>query len=123
MPERYNKKSAKKLTKKKEGIKMAREQVDKVYFEAVLHSESKESMFAADVFLGPENIQKFVPPPGRGIQVATILQSLGFRVWNIGTFSISGEAPRELWEKVFGTRVEQKRQPISQAHPEVGEIT
>ena len=59
MPERYNKKSAKKLTKKKEGIKMAREQVDKVYFEAVLHSESKESMFAADVFLGPENIQKF----------------------------------------------------------------
>lgn len=123
MPERHKKKSAKKLTKKKEGIKMAQQQDGMVYFEAVLHSESRESMFATDVFLGPENIQKFVPPAGRGIQVATILQSLGFRVRHIGTFSISGEGPRELWEKIFGTRVEQKSQPISQAHPEVGEIS
>lgn len=95
---------------------------ERVYFEAVLPSESGRSMFAADAFLGPENLQQFAPSAGRGAQAATALQSLGFRVQHIGTFSISGDGPRELWEQVFGTRVEQRSQPVSTAHPELGEI-
>src|SRR4029453_920133 len=47
---------------------------------------------------------------------------LGFRGGHVGTFSISGDGPREVWESVFGTRVERRTQPFSTAHPELGEI-
>ena len=56
---------------------------DRVYFEAVLCSETGESMFAPDTYLEPNNLQEFVPPAGRGIQAANILQSLGFKVSQI----------------------------------------
>ncbi len=91
-----------------------------VYFEAVLRSETGDSIFAPETYLEPNNIQQFAPPAGRGIQAANILQSLGFRVQQIGTFSISAEGPRELWERIFGTRVEARRQTVS---PSVGEVT
>lgn len=96
---------------------------DRVYFEAVLDSETGRSMFAPDAFLSPDNLQQFAPPAGRSVQAATILQSLGFRVQHIGTFSISGDGPKELWERVFGTRVERRSQPFSEAHPELGEVS
>jgi hypothetical protein len=96
---------------------------NQVYFEAVVCSESGNSLFAKDVYLHSDNLQQFVPSSGRGIQAATILQSLGFKVQHIGTFSISAEGPQELWEKVFSTQVEQKRQFLSQAHPQLGEIS
>lgn len=99
---------------------LAESHEDRVYFEATLRSETGESMFATDTYLGPDNIQQFAPPAGRGIQVATALQSLGFRVQQIGTFSVSAEGPRELWERVFGTRVEPRRQIVS---PSIGEVT
>jgi len=95
---------------------------DRVYFEAVVQSETGRSMFAPDAFLGPENLEQFAPPAGRGVQAATILQSLGFRVQHIGTFSISGDGPRELWDQVFGTRVEQRTQALSEAHPDIGSV-
>jgi serine protease AprX len=95
---------------------------DRVYVEAVLQSETGGSLFAADAFLGPANLQRLAPPAGRGLQAATILQALGFRVQHIGTFSISADGPRELWEQVFGTRVERRSQPFSTAHPELGEV-
>ena len=91
-----------------------------VYFEAVLRSETGDSIFAPETYLEPNNIQQFAPPAGRGIQAANILQSLGFRVQQIGTFSISAEGPRELWERIFGTRVEARSQTVS---PSVGEVT
>ncbi|MDJ0775337.1 MAG: S8 family serine peptidase [Mastigocoleus sp. MO_167.B18] len=91
-----------------------------VYFEAVLRSETGDSIFAPETYLEPNNIQQFAPPAGRGIQAANILQSLGFRIQQIGTFSISAEGPRELWERIFGTRVEARRQTVS---PSVGEVT
>ena len=94
-----------------------------VYFEATLVPESGRSMFASDAFLGPDNLQQFSPPVGRGIQTATIFQSLGFRVRHIGTFSISASGPRGLWEQVFTTRVERRTQPLSEAHPEIGEVS
>lgn len=97
-------------------------QEERVYFEAVLPTETGRSMFAPDAFVGPENLQQFAPPAGRGVQAATVLQSLGFRVQHIGTFSISGDGPRELWEQVFGTRVERRSQPLSAVHPELGEL-
>lgn len=93
---------------------------ERVYFEAVLRSETGESMFAAETYLAPDNLQQFAPSAGRGIQAATALQSLGFRVQQIGTFSISAEGPRELWERVFGTRVEPRSRTVS---PSVGEVT
>ncbi len=102
---------------------MTDQKEDRVYFEAVLKSETGKSMFAADAFLGPDNLDEFKPPSGRGAQAATVLQSLDFRVRHVGTYSISGDAPRELWEKVFGTKVEPRKQPVSEAHPEVGEIS
>jgi hypothetical protein len=97
-------------------------QTDKVHFEAVLPSESGESMFTPQVFLGHDNLKEFAPRDGIGPQAATVLQSLGFRVWHIGTFSISAEGPKDLWEKVFGTTVQQQKQPISEDHPQLGEI-
>ncbi|MDJ0682574.1 MAG: S8 family serine peptidase [Xenococcus sp. (in: cyanobacteria)] len=93
---------------------------DRVYFEAVLRSETGESMFAPETYLAPDNLQQFSPPAGRAIQAGTILQSLGFRVQQIGTFSISAEGPKELWERVFGTRIEARSQTVS---PSVGEVT
>lgn len=96
---------------------------DRVYFEAVLQSETGRSMFAPGAFVGAENLQQFASSAERGVQAATALQSLGFRVQHIGTFSISGDGPRELWEQVFGTRVERRSQPLSEAHPEIGEVS
>ncbi|MDY6897270.1 MAG: S8 family serine peptidase [Cyanobacteriota bacterium] len=93
---------------------------ERVYFEAALRSETGESMFAENTYLAPDNLQQFAPPPGRAMQAATVLQSLGFRVQQIGTFSISADGPRELWERVFGTRVEARSQTVS---PSVGEVT
>ena len=93
---------------------------ERVYFEAVFRSETGESMFAPETYLEPDNLQQFAPPAGRGIQAATALQSLGFQVRQIGTFSISAEGPRELWERIFSTRVEAKSQRVS---PSMGEVT
>jgi serine protease AprX len=102
---------------------MVQQLEDRVYFEAVLQSETGRSMFAPDAFLGPNNLEQFVPPGGRGVQAATALQSLGFRVQHVGTFSVSADGPRQLWEKIFGTKVERRRQPFSEAHPELGELS
>lgn len=102
---------------------MAQEREDRVYFEAALHSQTGRSMFAPDETLGQDNLDPFAPPAGRGVQAATILQSLGFRVQHVGTFSISGECPRGLWEKVFGTKVERRKQLFSEVHTELGEVS
>ncbi len=93
---------------------------EQVYFEAILRSETRQSMFAPETYLEPDNLEQFAPPAGRGIQTATVLQSLGFRVTQRGTFSISAEGPRELWERVFGTRVEVRTQMVS---PSIGEVS
>jgi subtilisin family serine protease len=93
---------------------------EQVYFEAILRSETGQSLFAPETYLAPDNLREFEPPAGRGVQAAIVLQSLGFRVQQIGTFSISAEGPRELWEQVFGTRVEARRQQVS---PSIGEVT
>ncbi|HXH02724.1 MAG TPA: S8 family serine peptidase [Candidatus Competibacteraceae bacterium] len=96
-------------------------QEDKVYFEAVLQSESGQSMFAPQTFLDTDTLKRYAPAAGRAAQAATELQKLGFRVRHIGTYSISAEGPKDLWEQVFGTKVQQKRQPVSTAHPQLGE--
>lgn len=93
---------------------------DKVHFEAILQSESGKSMFTPQTFFAPDNLKQFTPTPGNGAQAATALQSLGFRVRHIGTFSISAEGPKDLWEQVFDTKVQQQSQMISSAHPHLG---
>jgi serine protease AprX len=99
---------------------LAENKENQVYFEAVLRSERGASMFAENAYLGPDTLQQFEPPAGRNIQAATALQSLGFRVQQVGTFSISAEGPKELWERVFNTRVEPRQRRLS---PSIGEVT
>ena len=94
-----------------------------VSFEAVFQSESELSMFSEGENLTPENIEQFKPAKGHEIKAAKALQSLGFKVRHIGAFSISGEGPRELWQKVFQTKVERRSQPLSEAHPELGKVS
>ncbi len=95
---------------------------DLVYFEAVIPSESGQSIFAPDAHLETDNFQQFTPPNGRGVQTANALQALGFTVRHIGTFSVSAEGPRDLWQRVFNRPVEQRSQAVSEAHPELGDI-
>lgn len=101
---------------------MAQELEDRVYFEAVIPSESGRSLFEPDAFVEHGNLQEFRPPAGRSVQAATALQSLGFRVQHIGTFSISGDTPKKLWEKVFGTSVRRRSHLLSKTHPEAGKV-
>lgn len=102
---------------------MAKQTTDIVQFEAVVHSASGKSMFSADEVLASENLSDFEPPPGRATEAATGLEAAKFRVRHIGTYSISAEGPRKLWEKVFGTEVEERSQPISEADPKLGAVT
>lgn len=95
---------------------------DTVCFEVVLKSKTGKSLFDPNIVVGPEILDELTPLPGEASRAAVILQSLGFKVRHVGTFSISGEGPRELWEKTFGTQVEKKRQPVSDVLPELGEI-
>jgi len=101
---------------------MAIDENQRVSFEAVVASESGGSMFAPDAFVGADNLDSFAPAAGRGIEAATALQSLGFRVQHVGTYSISGDGPRGLWEETFGTKVEKRSEPRSEAHPDLGQI-
>ncbi len=94
-----------------------------VPFEAVLRPESGASMFDPDARLTAETIESFKPAGGHGIAAARELEKLGFRVRAIGTFSISGEVPRGRWERIFGTRLEQRSQPISTRHPKLGAVS
>jgi subtilisin family serine protease len=95
---------------------------DEVAAEVVLSSQSGKSMFEADAALTANNLDDYKPPAGRGMETARVLRELGFTVRHIGTFSISVEATRSLWEKTFNTKVEKRAQPISTAHPEIGSV-
>lgn len=98
------------------------EQPDRVYFEAVVPSQTGASLFSTDAAPEYEGLEAYRPPPGRVAQAAAAMQRLGFTVRHLGTFSVSGDIPRERWEEVFGTQVEQRSQPFSSAHPEAGEL-
>ena len=98
----------------------SKNQDETVYFEAVLKSATDASLFDDDAIVAPASLISFTPPPGRGAQAAKALKSLGFTVRHVGTFSISGEGSRRLWERVFKTKVERRRQAMSDAHPRVG---
>ncbi|MEE9377450.1 MAG: S8 family serine peptidase [Candidatus Lokiarchaeia archaeon] len=94
---------------------------DVVSFEAVICSESGESMFEPDVTVTQENFENFIPRGDTATQTALKLQKLGFRILNVGTFSVSGEASKKLWEDTFQTQVEKVSLPLSKDHPEIGE--
>jgi len=92
-----------------------------VSFEAVVHSKTGESMFEPGVFMTSNNIDDFIPKAGIPSKAAKKLQEYGFRILNVGTFSISGEGPAKLWNEVFSTKVVKKASPFSPTHPELGE--
>jgi serine protease AprX len=93
-----------------------------VAFEAALRPESKRSLFAPDAVVSPQTLAEFRPARGQAVYAGRILEKLGFTVRHVGTFSISGEGPAALWEKVFSTKVAERTQPISEAHRDVGEV-
>lgn len=95
---------------------------DQVSAEVVLSSESGASMFETGAVLTADNLDDYEPPAGRGMETARVLRELGFTVRHIGTFSISVEVTRSLWEKTFNTKVEKRTQPISTEHPEIGSV-
>jgi len=102
----------------------SREKQEMIVFEAALRSAAPEvSMFAKNSVLNLDTIDHFKPPKGAGRKAALVLQELGFRVRHVGTYSVSGEGPRRLWEKVFHTQVEMRTQPRSKAHPDAGKIS
>jgi subtilisin family serine protease len=93
-----------------------------VYFEAALVSRTGRSMFGKTGGASFGNLEEFMPPPGLGQMAAIALRSHGFVVRHIGTFSVSAEGSRGLWEQVFKTKVERRQQRLSDAHPELGEV-
>lgn len=78
-------------------------------------------MFETGRFLTPENIENFVPQGGEVKKAAKILQDWGFRILHVGVFSVSGEASKKLWEKMFNTKIEKVVAPINNNFPERGE--
>src|SRR4051794_13603085 len=85
---------------------------DTVFFEAVVRSDSGASMFERAMPFEAAALDDLMPPPGRAQEAATVLQRFGFTVRHIGTYSISGQGSRTLWEQTFGTEVEQSRQDV-----------
>lgn len=92
---------------------------DAVVFEAVIKAD--QSLFQAEAITA-ETLDWFRPHPDRAVRAAKVLEGLGFTVRHIGTFSISGEGSRGLWEQTFGTKVKQETQTLSEAHPQLGEV-
>jgi hypothetical protein len=95
---------------------------NRVHFEAVLQSK-KRSMFAKNECVGPDNLDEFTPAVGTAEQAAKALKSLNFRVRHVGTFSISADGPRWLWERVFKTKVKRITRPLSKANTKVGKMS
>ena len=92
---------------------------DAVVFEAVVKAD--QSLLAAESVTA-QNIAQFRPHRDRAVRAAKVLEGVGFRVRHIGTFSISGEGPRGLWEQTFGTKVKKETRKLSEAHPKLGEV-
>ena len=92
---------------------------DVVTFEAVVKAD--HSMFEAEA-VTTDNIDQFRPEPDRAVRAARVLEGLGFKVRHIGTFSISAEGPKGLWEQTFGTKVKKESRKLSAAHPELGDV-
>jgi hypothetical protein len=92
---------------------------ENVVFEAVVKAD--QSLFQADI-VTPDNLDRFKPHPDRAVRAAKVLEGLGFKVRHIGTFSVSGEGPRGLWEQTFGTKVRKEARKLSEAHPDLGEV-
>ncbi len=90
-----------------------------VSFEVVPPTETGISMFDPGTVVTPENVGQFRPSPGVSERAARELRRLGFRVLHVGCFSISGEAPREVWERTFRTRVQEGTAAFSDTHPEL----
>jgi subtilisin family serine protease len=90
-----------------------------VVFEAVVKAD--QSLFQAEAVTA-KNIDRFRPHSDRAVRAAKVLEGLKFTVRHIGTFSVSAEGPRGLWEQTFGTKVKKETRKLSEAHPELGEV-
>lgn len=93
-----------------------------VYFEAGIRSQHGRRMFGHDTEISAETLDDLKPPAGAGVEAARRLQSLGFKVRHVGTYSISGEAPKRLWEKTFKTRVEARRSAVVDDNENLGTL-
>lgn len=89
----------------------------RVHFEAVLKPEDPaRSLYAPEAVITAESLEQFSTPPGAGRQAAQELRRIGFTIRHVGTYSISGEGPKGLWEKTFSTRVEERTATVIESH-------
>jgi hypothetical protein len=86
---------------------------DLVVFEAVVRSATGASMFGSATV--PASLPSLAPAPGAATAAAAELQRIGFRIRHIGTYSVSGEGPRALWEEAFDTRLRREGAVLSHA--------
>ncbi|MGV9378189.1 S8 family serine peptidase [Nonomuraea sp. NPDC003707] len=102
---------------------MTERREDTVYFEAALRPESGASMFAESSAAQTASLDQLKPAPGLAERTANALQAKGFTVRHVGTYSISGEGPRSLWESTFGTHVEVRQAELTGRPPDVTSTT
>ncbi|MFG1707777.1 S8 family serine peptidase [Nonomuraea sp. M3C6] len=98
---------------------MTEQRADTVYFEAALRPDSGASMFAESTAAQTASLDQLKPAPGVAARAASELQAKGFTVRHVGTFSISAEGPRSLWERTFGTHVEVRQAKLQGQPPDV----
>lgn len=108
------------MVKKSSKVAASKHDEPLVHFEAVVRSNSGKSMFDPDCVVSSQTLDDLTPAPGRPRALALALRELGLRVHHIGSYSISGNAPKALWEKVFSTRIGIKSEPRSTSHTNVG---
>ncbi|MFC5832689.1 S8 family serine peptidase [Nonomuraea insulae] len=102
---------------------MTERREDTVYFEAALRPDSGASMFAESSATQNAGLDQLRPAPGLAERTANALQAKGFTVRHVGTFSISAEGPRSLWESTFGTHVEVRQADLGGRPPDVTATT
>jgi serine protease AprX len=90
-----------------------------VHFEAVVRPPGTVSMFAEPSALQGARLDDLRPAPGAAEQAAVALRRRGFVIRHVGTYSISGQGSRALWESTFNTRVEARAQSLRGGPPDV----
>jgi serine protease AprX len=77
----------------------------KIYAEAIVRSQSGESLLRSDLVTS-DNVAQFYAEPNLLNSTAGRLQSAGFEILDIGKFSISIAAAPEVYERSLQTRLE-----------------
>ncbi|NEQ47587.1 MAG: S8 family serine peptidase [Leptolyngbya sp. SIOISBB] len=84
----------------------------KIFAEAVVHSQSSESLLRSPTLVTSENVTRFHSNPTQLSLSAERLQAAGFEVLNVGPSSINITAAPEVYERAFGATLEIIERPV-----------